>query len=96
MTRTPGSTDRPPPSDDGSDPAERISSSAEMTPPTNRRRVIAGVAVPVAAILSWVLATATHSSLWYALVVMVAVLGGALYAAGGRPGGHERARNRDR
>ena len=83
MSFTPDSDDRPVP-----DP----SSSAELTPPTNRRRVVAGVAVPVAAILSWILATATHRSLWYGLLVVVAVLSGALYRSGGRQEGRDRQR----
>jgi hypothetical protein len=67
-------------------PVPDPSSSAELTPPTNARRVIAGVAVPVAAIWSWILSEATHDRLWYGLLVVVAVLAGALYASGSRDG----------
>lgn len=87
MSLTPGSDTPPEP-----DPY----SSAVMTPATNWRRVIAGVAVPVAAILSWILAEATHNSLWYALVAIVAVLSGALYASSGLTDGRVRNRDRDR
>ncbi len=81
MSLTPGPDDPPEP-----DPA----SSAELTPPTNRRSVIAGVAVPVAAILTWILATATHRVLWYALVAVVAALSGAVYRSGGHREPHDR------
>lgn len=68
---------------DPDDPPEPDpTSSAVLTPATNRRTVIAVVAVPVAAILSWILATATHRVVWYGLVAVVAVLSGAVYRSG--------------
>lgn len=84
MSITPGSDDTGPQHPQPGEPPEPDpTSSAELTPPTNRRRVLAGVAPPVAAILSWILATATHRGLYYSIVAVVAALSAALYRSGG-------------
>ena len=56
--------------------------------------LLSGTMVAVAAILSWVLASATGHAYWYALVAIVAVLSGAVVRSQG--GGRQRNRQRDR
>lgn len=84
MSIEPPPPDRPPPP----------LGSTPVTPTTDTRRVIAGTAVPVAAVLSWLFATLSDNFLWYALVVVVAIVAGAVYVRSGRSTGRDRKRDR--
>jgi hypothetical protein len=55
-----------------------------------------GVAVPVSAVLAWILVHALHSALWYALVPIVALGCGALYAVSNISQDSQRDRDRGR
>lgn len=89
-SREPSSYDQP--YDDETGPYPDPTSSAELTPPTNRRQVVAGIAPPVSAILSWILAEARDNDLWYIILVVVTGLSAVLFASTGQAAERRRQR----
>ena len=74
MTNAPGSHDRPPPP----------LGSSHVTPATDTRRVLVGAGVPVVAVITWLLVTITGHALWWALLVVAALAGVAVWVTSGR------------
>ena len=83
MSNAPGTSDRPPPP----------LGSTPVTPVTDTRKVLAGVLVPVSAVISWLLVTITGHALWWALLVVVGIVGVVAYVTSGRSSRHDEDRD---